>query len=888
MFLRLPTYLPRRSNSASGLRFALAASIFAVSQFMMLPQAQAQQTPGPTITDGKPLPEKIRLHNGWNITPVGSHEKLEDVPEAFALSPDGKTIAVTTGGSGKHTLNLVDTESGKIRQALPLVRAQSSGIVWSPDSSMLYVAGGNSGQIFVFKVETVGQRRATEQTALDVPELAIIGSRTVAAPGSTDKQKFNAPAYLWGLALSSDSKTLYVTNLSNDSLYALDAATGALKGKITFARESRPGALRLSPDGKILLVAGMGANALYMIDSGNNSRLNTGTARVEDAGTEVRTIKTGKLPTSLALTRDGSRLFVTCANSDSVSVVDTRSALVIEEISLRLTPKAPVGASPSSLALSSDEQSLYVTCADNNAVAVIDVAVPLQSRVRGFIPTAHYPTVVAALPDSRRLLIGCAKGFGFGPNNRTDGKPINPVAPMGYPYIMNLMKGVLSVIDLPDERKLAGYTRQVYANSPYKSDSLLERPLRSPRPGSNPVPSRIGDPSPIKHILYIIKENRTYDQVLGDMTDARGRKQGNGDPSLCLFNEEVTPNHHALAREYVLLDNLYANGEVSVDGHHWSNAAFVPDFMERTWPAQYGGKGAPPIRYGDFGDPLAETPGGRIWDLCARKGIPYSTYYYHVDKNRSDAWSEARGRGERDYIAADIFINDLQKWEIGGEMPGFVVMALSEDHTAGTRPGAFTPRAAVASNDFALGKIVAACSKSRFWKEMAIFVIEDDAQNGPDHVDAHRTVGLAISPYTRQGGKTDSTFYTTVSMLRTMELILGLPPMSQYDAAATPMYSSFRNQPDMTPYTVRAPRIDLNAKNTAQSFGAKRSLAFDFSAPDRLSLADENDLNRILWHSIKGVATPYPALVRRPIFTGAGTPLHSHAKRSQSGDDDDD
>ncbi|MBC8137374.1 MAG: hypothetical protein H8F28_15955 [Fibrella sp.] len=346
------------------------------------------------------------------------------------------------------------------------------------------------------------------------------------------------------------------------------------------------------------------------------------------------------------------------------------------------------------------------------------------------------------------------------------------------------------------------------------------------------------------------------------MRDKNGKPIGNGDPNLTLFGEKISPNHHALARQFVLLDNTYCNGEVSLDGHHWSNAAYVPDAMQRMWPSQYGGKGTPPYRYGDFGDPLAETPGGRIWDLCQQKGLSYRTYYYHVNKNRSEEWAAARAAHMRDYEAAEIFLSDIAEFEAKDTMPRFMVMALSEDHTNGTRPGSFTPQACVASNDLALGKIVEACSKSKFWKEMAIFVIEDDAQNGPDHVDAHRTVALVISPFTRRGA-VDSTFYTTCSMLRTMELILGLPPMSQYDASAAPMYNTFTNKPDLTAYTLVPPRIALDAKNPSWAFAADRMKRIDFSEPDQLTVADEDALNRALWHSIKGTKTVYPGITRR-------------------------
>jgi hypothetical protein len=262
---------------------------------------------------------------------------------------------------------------------------------------------------------------------------------------------------------------------------------------------------------------------------------------------------------------------------------------------------------------------------------------------------------------------------------------------------------------------------------------------------------------------------------------------------------------------------------------------------------------------------LAATPNGRIWDVCERHGVDYRTYYYHTRKRMSPEWAAARAAGRRDYDYVDIFIRDFQQMERDGTMPRFMVMALSEDHTRGTTPGAFTPKASVASNDLGLGKIVAAISRSRYWKEFAIFVIEDDAQNGPDHIDAHRTVGLVISPFTRKQG-VDSTFYTTSAFLRTMELILGLPPMSQFDAAATPLYNAFSLTADTRPYDALQPKVDMEAKNPAQAYGAQRSARIDFSEPDRLTLADEDALNRALWHSIKGADTPYPGVRRRALW----------------------
>ena len=846
--------IPGRKAFFGMLQIALVAlpiTLFAAGAF------RAVEKPGPLDKNGGAL-----LHNGWKITPVGTrHETLGDLLMGGVVSPNGKWLAFVNGGAAAHQVHLANTATGKIVSSVPVERAQSSGgIVFAPDGEKLFVSGANAGRIYVLKVGPEGALSLT-------PPLLLPGLKTVLDPkpdpGSdagrdpARQDPTEEKAYLGGLALSPDGNTLCVANLAGDSVFLLDIAKGAVRTERKLAHFDRPGAVAASADGRTFYVALWGHGMVLALDA---------------VTLETRsTLTVGSHPNTLLLSKDATRLFVACGNDDSVYAFDTPTGTMREKINMRLTPRAPAGATPSALALSPDQKTLYVANADNNDVAVVDVGVPGGSRVEGFIPTAWYPTLIAASADGKRLFIGCGKGWGVGPNDKK--RPIDPVAPAGFPYITALLKGVLSTVPLPDATQLAAYTRQVYANSPY-ADALLENPAHAPQSGS-PIPIRPGMPSPIKHVLYIIKENRTYDQVLGDLKDASGKPLGNGDPALCLFGEEVTPNHHALAREFVTLDNLYCNGEVSVDGHHWSNAAYVPDAMQRTWPSEYGGKGGTPIRYGDFGDPLADTPGGRIWDLCERAGVPYRTYYYHVDKRRSDEWSKARSSGVRDYRAADIFLKDLNGWEKAGEMPRFLVMALSEDHTTGTRPGSFTPKACVASNDLAVGKIVEAVSKSRFWKETAVFLIEDDAQNGPDHVDAHRTVALVASPYTRRHA-VDSTFYTTCSLLRTMELILGLPPMSQYDAAATPLYNAFTLRPDPTPYACRPAKTDLEAKNTRATVGARASLALDLSEPDRLTVQDEDTLNHILWHSIRGAQTAYPGVTHSPLFHSQGQPVIAH------------
>lgn len=760
----------------------------------------------------------IKVVTGQALTPAGSLELLNDTLQSAVPSPDGKTLAVVSGGSQAHNLYLLDVVTGKKQKTISLGRAQSSGLAWSPDGKTLYVPGGASSSLHVVALES------GERTDLTLPGEGVFQS---------------------GLALSGNGKTLWVADLKNNAVHRLSLPSGTVEATRTLDAADRPGCLRLAPDGKTLYVALWGAEKVLAL---------------EPESLETRqALSVGRHPNDLVATRD--RLFVSCGNDDAVFVLDRVTGELQEKLLLKPITGMPAGATPSSLALSADGEHLYVACSDLNAVAVIEVEEKKHSVIKGYIPTAHYPTAVAVL--DKQLFIASTKGVGTGPN----AKPRQPDEEIKeiFSYITLLLKGVVQSVAVPDAKQLARYTQQVVKNTPFKP-GMVDKPAGAPRRGSSAIPSQLGDSSPIQHVLYIIKENRTYDQVLGDL------EKGNGEKSLCLFGEEVTPNIHALAREYVTLDNFYASGEVSVDGHHWSNGAYVTDYMQRTWPAQYGAKGAPPGRGADYGDALYATPNGRIWDLCARANLPFRTFYYHTNKNQSEAWAAARARNERDYVAADIFIKELAEWEKSGEMPRFCVMALSEDHTRGTTPGAFTPKAAVASNDLGVGKIVEAVSKSRFWSKTAIFIVEDDAQNGPDHIDAHRTVALAISPYTRLG-KVDSTFYNTCSLLRSMELILGLPPMSAFDAGATPLYASFGNKPDTTPFVCRPAKIDLQAKNPARATGAAASLTLRLSEPDQLSVQDEDTLNRVLWHAVKGEKVPYPGIVRRPRFLPNGQPL---------------
>ncbi|MBI3878328.1 MAG: YncE family protein, partial [Verrucomicrobia bacterium] len=449
--------------------------------------------------------------------------------------------------------------------------------------------------------------------------------------------------------------------------------------------------------------------------------------------------------------------------------------------------------------------------------------------------------------------------------------------------IGGLFKGTLSLIDLPKraefEKQLEKYTAQAFKCSPFKRDAAVTVPNA---PGY-PIPNKLGDPSPIKYVFYIIKENRTYDQVFGDV------KEGNGDPRLCLFPERVTPNHHKLVREFVLLDNFYVESEVSADGHEWSMGAIATDFVEKFWPLSYGHNKTKKYTYPAEGNfPIATPAGGYLWDRAKQAGVSYRSYGEWVangktlnDPRKAKAKS-LEGHFDPGYQSFDLdyadtkraerFIGELRRFEREGDMPRLQIVRLPNDHTSGTTLGKHTPTAAVADNDLALGQVIEAISTSKFWPQTAIFVVEDDAQNGPDHVDAHRTVALVVSPFTKRR-VTDSTMYSTSSMLRTMELILGLKPMTIFDAAATPMFNAFTPEQNVAPYTHLPANADLNDRNGKLAWGVEKSRKMDFSKEDA---ADDLVLNEIIWRSVKGANSPMPAPVRAAF-------VFAHPK-----DDDDD
>ncbi len=802
---------------------------------------------------------RVQLPNQWSLRPAGRTLALGDFPVNIAVHPSGDYLAILHAGYSTHEIVIVDVSRSTARVAVRQpIEAGFYGICFSADGSRLYASGAT--------------RERIESFAFDGGRLSDYRNPAVCLPGQT-----SVPA---GIAVSRDGSTLYVagnrghhlrvlaggrpragqdanapTRAGEDANAPMGAgeaarAPGFLPAHVDLPTESFPYACVLDEPRHRLFVSLWGKAAVAVIDvsEGGDARL-------------VETWVTQEHPNEMLLTRDGSTLYVANANRNTVSVIDTSDGRTLEVVTSALYPEAPSGSTPNSIALSPDERTLYIANADNNNVAVIDVSERGRSRSKGFIPVGWYPTSVRVSPDGKRLFVADGKGGGSRPN-RYGPQPLVRANTIDE-YIARLFQGTLSLIDVPDDAALKELTAQAYACSPLRAD----RGTTAERPHDNPIPAKVGDPSPIRYCIYIVKENRTYDQVLGDMPE------GNGDPTLCIFGEQVTPNQHALAREFVLLDNFYVESEVSADGHEWSMGAYATDFVEKSWPLNYGGKSHGRIPYPSEGAfDIAAPSEGYIWDRCKQAGVSYRSYGEFVNRNKDgqlyatvetlvghfDPEYEPYNLDYPDGQRADRFISELRRFEAEGDMPRFQVLRLPNDHTIGTRVGKPTATAMVAENDLALGRLVEAATRSKFWPQTAIFVIEDDAQNGSDHVDAHRTIAFVVSPYVRRGS-VDSSLYSTASMLRTMELILGLEPMSQFDAAARPMYASFQAKPDLRPFSHRPAQVDIAASNPVTAWGADVSEQLDLSREDA---ADDLIFNDIIWRSVRGPDSPMPPPVR--------------------------
>ncbi len=788
------------------------------------------------------------LPNGWKIAPAGRHIVVGDLPLAMAESPDGRWLLVSNNGYALPSISIVDVQHQNVRGTLQLDHAWL-GLAWHPDGKRVYVSGAANNTVHELTWANGVLARGTD-IALGRP----------ADPPQPEEQSenLNRPdptpqSFVGGLAISPDGTRLFAVHVLGQIVSVVDLKTGHVVRSLELPAEAYT--CLVSPDGATLYVSLWGGAKVLAFD-----------ARTLEP---TRSIAVGEHPNAMAMTHDGRRLFVACANTNAVWAIDVPSGRASEQIVVSMFPNAPAGSTPNHVSLSPDDTRLLVANADNNTVAVVDVS-KAASDVVGFVPTGWYPTAAAFSRDGRQLFVLSGKGLSSESNNR--------YGPNRAGYIGALLTGTLSVLPTPDDRAMQTLTRMALSVTAYSDEHRLA-PANAPT--ASPIPRRVGDPSPIKHVFYVIRENRTYDQVFGDLD------RGNGDPSLTLFGDEVTPNAHALVREFGVLDNFYVDAEVSYDGHAWSMGAYATDFVEKLWPTNYARRGAVYLSEGTgtmrnaYGN-VAAPKDGYLWDAAIRAGVSVRSYGEFAHWEPGPVADRVAGKlkavasvpglegrinpnyppwelAVKDTARVDVWAKEFAAMDAAGQVPALSIIRLGNDHTNGARAGWPTPRAMVAENDLAVGRLVETISHSRAWNESAIFILEDDAQGGPDHVDAHRSPALVISPFSKRHA-VDSTMYTTSGMLRTIELVLGLAPMSQYDAAATPMYRAFQPAPESHPYVHVEPRIPLDERNDQWSWGAEASGHMNMAEAD---LAPDRELNEIIWRSVKGADSPMPPAVRR-------------------------
>jgi YVTN family beta-propeller protein len=771
----------------------------------------------------------VRLSTGVSLDPAAEPHVVGNFPLAIAAAPGGERVALLLNGWRQQGVQIVDRKSGAVIQTLPQIAA-FIGLTFSADGKMLYASGGNDDSIFVYRWNGT---EATADGKIDLVE------RPKPLPNAKPKDP-EGIEYPAGIATSHDGRFLYVAENLGDTLAVVDLSTRRVIQRVNTDRY--PYTVVTDAHGD-LYVSAWGDNTINRFRANAN-----GTLR------RIARIVVGRHPSAMVVR--GTHLYVASASTDSISVVDTATSKVLRTLH-DAPPAGPhEGSTPNALVLSRDGSRLFVAEADSNAVAVIDTA---TGKVLGRIPVEWYPSALAL--DGDDLLVVNAKGRGSRPNPNRE-QPLKRFPPDSRDYILGQLDG--SLISIPagvTTSKLASFTKRVaHANGWDVTRGARRYP-------------------PFKHVIYIIKENRSYDQVLGDM------KEGDGDASLVFFPESVSPNHHALARRFGLFDRFFVNAEVSAQGHNWSTAAYGTDYLEKTMPQVYSPRGRTYDYEGtnrdrvvDDDDDVNAPANGYLWDLAVRKKISlrnYGEFAGDGDDVREGVAKEAVGlrralrdttspdyppfnMGIPDQTRADVWQREFNQYVQRGTLPALEILRLPNDHTEGASAGKPTPRAFMADNDLAVGRIIDAVSHSPYWRDTAIFIVEDDAQSGPDHVDSHRSVLLMISAWNR-GGLVHR-FVNTTDVLATMEEILGLDSLSQFDHYGRPMRALFGEKPDLTPYDAIKPGVPLDEKNP-ESAQSKKSAMLDFSKPDAI---DDATLNLILWRTIKG-DVPYPGATRAAV-----------------------
>jgi len=846
------------------------------------PELPESDTPvGPRAQGGHVLPTR------QVVEPAGTTLAFDGRPLDLVLSADGRFVFVKE----KSSVLTLDARSMTLlcRYRAEKLSCSMHGLALARAGDKLYLTG-TEDQLFELAVAADGSLAASR--TLPLPEAQVGGD-----------------PYPCGVALSADESTALVCLSRGNALVQIDLRSGKVTATIPVG--IAPYDVALAPDGRCAYVSNFGGRRAVTADKSATSSGTplvidergvgaSGTISVVDLETRACTaeIACGLHPCDLELTRDGLRLYVAAANSDAVFVIDTRERRVLERIGVRPEPALPFGSITNALALSPDERTLYVANGGNNALAVVRLSPSGPSTLAGFIPTGAFPGAIAV--QGERLFVANVKGEGSRARKEADKGWHSPNE-----------RGSLSCIPRFDAATLAQWTERALrdARVPQAQRTAAARARTGVRP--RPVPRKVGEPSTIEHVVYVLKENRTYDQVFGDLA------QANGDPSLCVFGREVTPNQHALAERFVLLDNYYCNGVVSADGHQWAMQGVVVDYLEK----QFGGW----TRSYDLGtDALTYAANGFLWDAVLLRGLSFRNFgeldFARVDEPKG-TWFDVQAavragsfRSSRnispetlarysapdypgwnmaisDQLRIDRFLDEFRAMEQRGEFPNFTIVYLPQDHTSGLDENSPTPRAHVADNDLAVGRLIEALSKSRFWASTAVFINEDDPQNGWDHVDGHRSMCLVASPWAKRGAVVKH-FYNQTSVLRTMELILGLPPLSQQDAAAVPMDECFTDQPDLAPFVATQNRIPLDERNPKRSAaGASASPllaasdAQDLSLPDKI---DDDVFNRVIWYSVRG-DEPYPEEFAGAHGKGLGEfGLKLARAEERDGDDDDD
>lgn len=794
------------------------------------------------------------------LRPAGFQVVLPGRPVDLALTPDEKLLIV----KNKSDIDLIRLTDRAVLQTLPFKQSGGSftGISLSADGHHVFVTDARD-RICTAELDKSNILRWTAPIILPAP---AIGGPPV--PG--------------GLALNKNEDKIYVTLSRNNSLAVVNLTDSSV---VEIPVGIAPYDVLIASPEKAYISNWGGRKPGEGEPSYNSSGsqvlvdpktgiANNGAISVVDLNLNVqkKIIDVGLHPSGMVLSPDQKKLYVTCANSDIVSVINTNTDQVIERISVHLQKDIPFGSAPNALTISPDGKYLYVANGTENAVCVIQTEP--AAKITGYIPTGWYPGSVILNKSGKMLYVANVKGVGSR-NQRTDRAGLNSHDHMGS----------ISIIPVPDKHKLDRMTEIVHQNNSYYT--MLKN--LDPATGSMkkvPVPQLPNQPSYFKHVVYIIKENRTYDQVFGDLP------QGDGDTSLVEFGREITPNHHRLAETFVLLDNFNCSGVLSADGHQWTDEAYVTDYLEK-----FFGEFTRSYPY-DGNDALAYASSGFIWDNVLKHGLTFRDYgefaktifepenatfdEMYQDFKKGSGMIKIKASANLDqlvpylcpvypgftnrvsdaYRAAE-FIKEFREFEKNNNFPNFIIMLLPNDHTSGTRPGMPTPESAVADNDLALGQIIETISGSKFWNETCIFVTEDDPQAGLDHVDGHRTVGFVISPYTKRG-RVISTYYSQINMVRTMENILGIPPMNQLDLTAETMADCFTNKPDFTPYKALKNNVPLDQLNLPlaelkgkQLYWAQKSMEQNIDEVDRI---DEDVFNRIIWHAVKGYDRPYPDL----------------------------